>query len=208
MATILAWRPRDLREAYLPFLRAEGVANYFSDPVFRAALAKSPEEDQQMAVAHFTTVFGNQSLTWESLSWLRERTRLPIVLKGILHPDDARRAADAGVDGIVVSNHGGRQVDGSIASLDALPAVVEAVGDSLTVLLDSGIRTGSDVFKALSLGARAVLLGRPYMWGLALAGEDGVRDVLRAFLADLDLTFALSGYCAPGELSAACLARA
>ena len=204
---IRAWRPRDLSQAYLPFLRAEGVANYFSDPVFRAALAKPPEEDPQAAVGHFVTLFGNPSLTWDSLAWLRERTRLPIVLKGIVHPEDARRAVDAGVDGVIVSNHGGRQVDGALGTLDALPAVVEAVGDRLAVLFDSGIRSGADAFKALALGAQAVLLGRVYMWGLALAGEEGVREVVRSFLADLDLTFALSGFTRPDELSPECLTR-
>ena len=133
-------------------------------------------------------------MTWDDLAWLREQTTLPIVLKGVLHPDDAREALARGVDGVIVSNHGGRQVDGAIATLDALPAVVEAVGDELAVLLDSGIRGGADAFKALALGARAVLLGRPAMWGLAVAGEDGVRTVLRSFLAELDLTLALSGH--------------
>ena len=131
--------------------------------------------------------------TWEDLRWLRDQWDGPIVLKGVLHPDDARRAADAGMDGVVVSNHGGRQIDGEIASLDALPDVVAAVGDRMAVLFDSGIRTGSDVIKALALGADAVLVGRPYVYGLGLGGEDGVRHVLRSLLADLDLTVGLSG---------------
>jgi lactate 2-monooxygenase len=191
---LLGWRPRDLELAYLPFLHGEGMANYLSDPVFRAALDAPPEEDIGGAIRHFLRVFSDASVTWERLALLRESTRLPILLKGILHPDDARRAADHGVDGIVVSNHGGRQVDGAVAALDALPAVVEAVPDSLPVLFDSGIRTASDAVVALALGARAVLLGRPYVWALAAGGEAGVAELLRNLLAELDLTLALSGH--------------
>jgi L-lactate dehydrogenase (cytochrome) len=188
---LLAWRPRDLQNSYLPFLRATGIANYLSDPVFNRGLDGA--EDAQK-ILKFLGVFSDPSVTWESLQFIRDHTSLPIVLKGILHPLDARRALDAGVNGIVVSNHGGRQVDGAIGALDALPAVVEAVAGRIPVLFDSGVRGGADAFKALALGARAVLLGRPYMYGLALGGEDGVRTVLRSFLAELDLTLALSGY--------------
>jgi len=191
---LLGWRPRDLRGAYLPFLWSEGIANYLSDPVFRAALERPPEEDALAAVGHFVGLFSNPTVTWDDLSLVRDCTDLPILLKGILHPDDAREAAARGMNGVVVSNHGGRQVDGAIGALAALPAVVDAVGAELTVLFDSGIRGGADAFKALALGARAVLLGRPYLWGLALAGEEGVRHVLRCLLAELDLTLALSGY--------------
>jgi lactate 2-monooxygenase len=205
---MLAWRPRDLELAYLPFLQGEGIANYLSDPVFRAALPAPPEEDMAGAVRHFLTVFSDPSVTWTGLSFLRENTRLPIVLKGILHPDDARRAVDHGVDGILVSNHGGRQVDGSIAALDALPGVVDAVPESLPVLFDSGIRSAADAFVALALGARAVLLGRPYVWALAVAGEEGVAELLRGFLAELDLTFALTGHTRPAELGREALVRA
>jgi lactate 2-monooxygenase len=190
---LLGWRPRDLDNAYLPFLKGEGVANYFSDPVFRAALERPPEEDPGPAIGHWAYQFANPRVTWADLEWLREQTKLPIVLKGILHPEDARRAADSGVEGLIVSNHGGRQVDGSIAALDALPAVRDAAGE-LAVLFDSGIRTGADVFKALALGADAVCLGRPFMWGLGLDGQAGVEHVLRCLLAELDLTLALSGY--------------
>jgi lactate 2-monooxygenase len=190
---LLGWRPRDLDNAYLPFLKGEGVANYFSDPVFRAALERPPEEDPGPAIGHWAYQFANPRVTWEDLAWLREQTKLPIVLKGVLHPEDARRAADSGVEGLIVSNHGGRQVDGSIAALDALPAVRDAAGE-LAVLFDSGIRTGADVFKALALGADAVCLGRPFMWGLGLDGQAGVEHVLRCLLAELDLTLALSGY--------------
>jgi isopentenyl diphosphate isomerase/L-lactate dehydrogenase-like FMN-dependent dehydrogenase len=191
---LLAWRPRDLDQAYLPFLKGIGVANYFSDPVFRDGLAKPPEEDLQAAVGHWVTAFSNPGMTWDDLEFLRSNTELPIVLKGIQHSDDARKAVDAGIDGIVVSNHGGRQVDGAIGSLDALPGIVDVLPDDYPVLFDSGIRNGSDVFKALALGARAVLLGRPYVWGLAVGGEKGVRHVVRGILAQLDLTLALSGH--------------
>jgi lactate 2-monooxygenase len=190
---LLGWRPADLGEAFLPFLWGEGAVNYLQDPVFRGMLAKTPEEDMQTAIATFLWQFANPSVTWDDLAFLRERTSLPIVLKGILNPDDARLAIEHGVDGIIVSNHGGRQVDGAIAALDALPPVVQAVAGACEVLFDSGIRSGADAFKALALGARAVLLGRPFMWGLTLGGRQGVVDVLRAFLAELDLTMALSG---------------
>src|SRR6202050_3164050 len=191
---LLGWRPRDLRNGYLPFLKGEGVANYFSDPVFRSALERTPEEDPGPAIGHWAYQFANPSVTWEDLAWLREQTELPIVLKGILHAEDARRALDAGVDGLIVSNHGGRQVDGSIGALDALEGVRDAVGANFPVLFDSGIRTGADILKALALGANAVCLGRPYVWGLALDGQAGVEHVLRCLLAELDLTVALSGY--------------
>ena len=198
---LLAWRPRDLATAYLPFLQGIGIAHYLTDPVFRAQLERPPEEDLPAAVGRWASIVTNPALDWDDLAFLRERTRLPILLKGILHPDDARRAVDAGLDGVVVSNHGGRQLDGAVATLDALPAVVAAVPEGFPVLLDSGIRTGADIVKALALGARAVLLGRPYVWGLGVAGEEGVRAVLRGLLADLDLTLALSGHRAVAELS-------
>jgi lactate 2-monooxygenase len=189
----LAWRPRDLAAAYLPFLQRLGLANYESDPAFLAGLERSPDDDPTSSILRWLSMFGDPSKTWDDLPWLREHWDGPIVLKGVLHPDDARRAADAGMDGVVVSNHGGRQVDGSIASLEALPDVVTAVGDRIEVLFDSGVRTGSDVVKAIALGARAVLVGRPYVYGLGLGGEAGVRHVLRSLLAELDLAMALSG---------------
>jgi lactate 2-monooxygenase len=153
---------------------------------------RSPRPRQ--AAMTFVDTFTRPSLNWDDVALVRDATRLPLLLKGILHPDDARRALDYGVDGIVVSNHGGRQVDGAIASLDALPAIVSAVGERVPVLLDSGIRGGADVFKALALGAHAVLIGRPYCYGLAIAGEAGVREVIQNFFADLDLTLALTGH--------------
>ena len=203
--SMLAWRERDLQHAYLPFILGQGLGNYFSDPVFRALLPQPPEQNPAAAIQVWSGLFSNTELTWNDLAFLREHTRLPIVLKGILHADDAARALDAGMDGLIVSNHGGRQVDGAIASLDALPAVVQRVNGTVPVLFDGGIRRGADVFKAIALGARAVLLGRLYTWGLAVAGEAGVRDVLLNLLADFDLTMALSGYTSCRELSASAL---
>jgi L-lactate dehydrogenase (cytochrome) len=204
---IPGWKPRDLQQAWLPFLNGMGVANYFQDPVFRAALEQPPEEDVGAATGHFLGIQANPALTWDDLAQLREMTSLPIVVKGIQHPDDAREAVSRGVDGIVVSNHGGRQVDGAIASLDALPAIAGAVSDQdLAILFDSGIRGGGDALKALALGADAVCLGRPYVWGLALDGQAGVEAVLKMVLAELDLTMALCGLTRPEEIGPELLA--
>jgi L-lactate dehydrogenase (cytochrome) len=203
---IPGWKPRDLQQAWLPFLNGMGVANYFQDPVFRAALEKTPEEDPGMATGHFLGVQANPSLSWDDLAQLREMTSLPIVVKGIQHVDDAREAVSRGVDGIVVSNHGGRQVDGALASLDALAPIAEAVGGELAILLDSGVRGGADVLKALAVGADAVCLGRPYLWGLALDGQAGVETVLKMVLAELDLTMALCGLARPEEIGPELLA--
>ena len=192
--SLLAWRPADLEQAYLPFIVGEGIANYLSDPTFLASLEKSPEEDMGAAILKWIGVFSNPGYSWDDLAMIRAATDMPILLKGITHPDDARQAVEQGVDGVVVSNHGGRQVDGAIAALDALPGVVSAVPEQFPVLFDSGIRTASDIIKAIALGARAVLLGRPFIWGLALGGEEGVRQVVRGMLAELDLTLALAGH--------------
>jgi isopentenyl diphosphate isomerase/L-lactate dehydrogenase-like FMN-dependent dehydrogenase len=228
--TMPGWRPQDLNLGSLPFTTGVGLAQYTSDPRFRALVAervrtqgaaprprtrvtagavrslvsitrehpgrfrdnlRSPEP--RAAVETFLDLYSNPGLSWDHIATLRDRTRLPVLLKGILHPDDARRAADVGAAGVIVSNHGGRQVDGSVAALDALPAVREAVGPGLAVVLDSGVRSGADVFKALALGADAVAIGRPYVYGLALAGEAGVHDVMANILAELDLTMGLSG---------------
>ncbi len=159
------------------------------------------------AVETFLGIYSRPSITWDDLAWLRSRTRLPILLKGVLHPDDARRALDEGVDGLVVSTHGGRQVDRSISALDALPEVVGAVAGRAPVLLDSGIRSGADVFTAVALGATAVLLGRPFAWGLALAGEEGVRQVISDVVGEFDLTLGLTGHTSVGELSPDILRR-
>jgi lactate 2-monooxygenase len=205
---LLGWRPRDLQGAFLPFLQGVGIAHYLSDPEFVAPLDTSPEDDLPSAVMRWAQVFSDPSTTWERLRELREMTKLPLLLKGILHPDDARTAAESDIDGIIVSNHGGRQVDGAVATLDALPEIVAAVPDGFPVLFDSGIRGAADAVKALALGATAVLLGRPYVWGLAVGGADGVRQVLRSFLAELDLTLALAGCSSVRELDPSLLRRA
>ncbi|MEO7520837.1 MAG: alpha-hydroxy-acid oxidizing protein, partial [Gemmatimonas sp.] len=224
--TMLGWRPRDLDLAYLPFMRGMGIAQYTSDPVFRAEanaldvaggpspkitlhalraarelLARTPGTMlshvrsgwPRRAVRHFIATYSRPSLRWADIARLRVMTSLPIILKGVLHPEDARLAVEHGVDGVVVSNHGGRQVDGEIASLDALPAVAHTIRGRIPVLFDSGVRSGADVFKALALGASAVLIGRPYVYGLAIAGEAGVREVLANIRAEFDLTMGLAG---------------
>jgi lactate 2-monooxygenase len=225
---MLGWRPRDLDLAYLPFAHGQGIAQYTSDPVFRelvrgrmtSPLARSrvtpaairtlvdmtraypgPGAEARYAVDTFLDVFSRSSLTWQNLSFLREHTGLPIVLKGIQHPDDARLAIDNGVDAVQVSNHAGRQVDGAIGALDALPGVVNAVAGRIPVLFDSGVRTGSDLLVALALGATAVAVGRPYVYGLAAAGQAGVAAVLRNLLAEFDLSLALAGHESPSTLS-------
>jgi lactate 2-monooxygenase len=231
--TLLGWRPRDLDLGYLPFLRGLGLAQYLSDPIFQEKIPPSAPDTgfkpqglgivkaamslrrkgkefglsmQQMrcAVAHFVATYSRPDLTWNDIARLRAMTKLPILLKGVRHAEDAKVAAQHGVNGLIVSNHGGRQVDGERGSLDNLPAVVAAAG-SMPVLFDSSIRTGADIFKALALGAKAVLLGRPYVYGLTLAGEAGVREVIRNTIADFDLTMALSGVSAASRIDGQCL---
>jgi isopentenyl diphosphate isomerase/L-lactate dehydrogenase-like FMN-dependent dehydrogenase len=235
--TMLGWRIRDLDLGFLPFLAAEGIAQYVSDPEFQRLVdaAPGPERDRitpgavralwrlsrrypgstwsnlrsprpRQAVRTFLDVFSRPAMSWQDLALVRDATKLPILVKGILHPDDARLALEHGVDGIIVSNHGGRQIDGEVASLDALPTVLDAVEGRVHVLLDSGIRGGADVFKALALGASAVLLGRPYCYGLAIAGEAGVREVIQNFAADFDITMALTGCSSVEEIGSDSLA--
>ncbi len=189
---VTGWRPRDLNAGNFPQLRGAVLENYFADPVFRRLLGKPPRDDLPAAVALWASLFG-KVLTWEHLAWLRSLTRLPLVLKGICHPDDAARAVDHGMDAIYCSNHGGRQANGGIAAIDLLPAVVAAAGTT-PVLFDSGVRSGSDVVKALALGATAVGVGRPYVYGLALDGADGAAHVLKCLLAEADLLMAVNGY--------------
>lgn len=190
---MMAWREKDIENAYLPFLAGKGIGNYLEDPVFRSRLSKPPEDDMQAAITLWAKVFGNPTLTWDDIQYIRMQTSLPILLKGILHPEDAKLALYHGVDGIIVSNHGGRQVDGAISAIEALPEICDVINGEIPVLMDSGIRRGSDIIKAIALGAKAVLVGRPYIYGMALAGEEGVKQVLRNLIADLDLTMALSG---------------
>jgi lactate 2-monooxygenase len=202
----LGWRDRDLRKSYLPFLAGEGCAQFFSDPVFRSRLERPPEEDVLGAAATMLGMFPNLGLNWDDLGWLRERTELPLLVKGVLTGEDAVRARECGVDGIIVSNHGGRQVDGAIAALDALEEVRAAVGPEITVLMDSGIRRGPDVLKALALGADAVLLGRPYAYGLAVGGQKGVEAVIWHLMAETDLTLALAGGTQASDLDSSWIA--
>lgn len=176
----------------MPFLYGEGLANYFTDPVFLAAVG-DPAKNKMETMMHFANCFSNPSSTWSDLAVIRNCTKLPVIVKGILHPDDAKKAIDNGADGIIVSNHGGRQMDGAIGALETLAAIADAVVHKTTILFDSGIRRGADVFKAMALGAKAVLIGRPYAYGLALAGEQGVKEVLANLLADVDLTLGLAG---------------
>lgn len=201
----LGWRPRDLMHASMPQLAGKCLANYFTDPVFRSRLEKSPEEDPGTATITWAMTFGNPTLTWEDLAWLRSLTDLPLLLKGICHPDDVRRARDAGVDGIYCSNHGGRQA-ASAPALDFLPAVVEAA-EGMPVLFDSGVRSGVDVVKALALGATAVGIGRPYGWGVTLGGAAGAAWVLQCLLAEADLTMGLNGYRTVADLGRDALVR-
>ncbi len=219
--TQLGWRPRDLDRAFLPFIHGMGIAQYTTDPVFRRLAEERPAERPSARVTPaavrtllelrrrgvtraqvqtFLDVFSRQDLTWDRLAWLRERTRLPILLKGVQHPDDGRRAVDEGVDGVWVSNHAGRQIDGAIAALDALPLVADAVGGRAPIVFDSGVRTGADVLRALALGATAVAVAHPWIYGMAIAGEEGAREALRNVLAELDLALGLSGNRSIAEL--------
>ncbi|MGN6781634.1 MAG: alpha-hydroxy-acid oxidizing protein [Marmoricola sp.] len=201
----LGYRPRDLRHASMPQLEGLCLANYFSDPVFCSRLEKSPQDDPGAAVVAWAMTFGNPALSWDDLGWLRGLTDLPMLLKGICHPDDVRRARDGGIDGIYCSNHGGRQA-GSAPALDLLPAVVSAA-DGMPVLFDSGVRSGVDVVKALALGATAVGIGRPYGYGAVLGGAEGTVHVLRSLLAEADLTMGLNGIHAVRDLSSDVLVR-
>ena len=205
----MAWRPSDLDNGFVPFMKGVGTQNAFSDPVFqekyRQAAGKEIEEDVMAAASAWNAdLFSSQGSrhTWEDIAFLRCHWHGPIVLKGIQHVDDALKAVHFGVQGIVVSNHGGRQVDGAIGSLEVLPEIVDAVGNSLTVLFDSGIRTGADIVKALCLGAKAVLVGRPWVYGLGIAGKKGAQDVLLGLLAVSDQSLpAIPGLILPRTLT-------
>jgi lactate 2-monooxygenase len=199
------WRPRDLNTGNFPQLRGYVLQNYFKDEVFLKRLKESPEDDLKAATLEWIKVWGN-SLHWADLTWLRSLTKLPILLKGICHPDDVRRAKDYGIDGTYCSNHGGRQANGGLPALDALSAVVEAA-DGMPVLFDSGVRSGSDAAKALAIGATAVGVGRPYIYALAVGGTDGVVSQLRSMLAELDLLMAIDGFPTVADLRAAGVQR-
>lgn len=192
-------RERDLRNRFVlpPGVRPRNFAEFVD-----------LEGGSQQAFFEYIQSLVDPSLTWEAVDWLREQTRLPILLKGILRPDDAERAVEHGASGVIVSNHGGRQLDGVPATIEALPAVAEAVGKRVPVLMDGGIRRGTDVLKAIALGARAVLIGRPYVWGLAVEGEAGVRNVLDLLRAELELALALAGCPSPAQVGKDLMARA
>ncbi len=202
----LGWRPRDLAIASFPQLKGLCLANYFTDPVFRSRLEHPPEEDVEAATGLWALTFGNPGMTWDDLDWIRSLTDLPLLVKGVLDPDDARRAIDHGVDGLYCSNHGGRQANGGLRALDCLPDVVAAAGD-VPVVFDSGVRSGADVVKALALGATAVGIGRPYAYGLAVGGQAGVEHVLRCLLAEADLIMAVDGYASIADLTPAAMRR-
>lgn len=192
-STLLGWREQDLRNAFLPFLTGQGMGNYFSDPVFLSMLDQPPEEDLKAACRKALAEGNNTCFSWKDLEFITKETELPVLLKGVTHPDDALLAAEHGAAGIIVSNHGGRQLDGAIATLEALPSVCEAVEHKIPVLMDSGIRRGADIIKALALGASAVLVGRPYIYGLAVAGENGVKAVAENLIAETELQMAICG---------------
>ena len=202
----LGWRPRDLRQAYLPFLKGEGCGQFFSDPVFVSRLDKPPAEDPLTAAAMMLATFPNLGLTWDDLDWLRSQTSLPLLVKGVLRADDANLAFEHGMDGVIVSNHGGRQVDGAVAALDALVEIRGALPDAV-LLMDGGIRTGADILKAVALGADAVLVGRPYAYALAVGGRRGVEELIQNLMAELDLNLALLGAHSVGELDRSWLTK-
>ncbi|WP_239619213.1 alpha-hydroxy-acid oxidizing protein [Cohnella mopanensis] len=192
-STLLGWRETDLQNAYLPFLTGQGMGNYFSDPVFCSKLKEAPDKNTKDAALKALEEGNNTCFTWKELEFIREQTRLPLLIKGITHPDDAIMALEHGVDGIIVSNHGGRQLDGAVATLDSLSSICESIQGKIPILMDSGVRRGADILKAIALGATAVLIGRPYAYALAVAGEVGVQEVINHLIAETELQLAISG---------------
>ncbi|MBK7811729.1 MAG: alpha-hydroxy-acid oxidizing protein [Saprospiraceae bacterium] len=224
--TTLGWRQRDLNNAYLPFIRGLGIAQYTSDPVFKELLKDVNLQTQKSAgnifqklrllhellknypgsyfenlkskepikaVRKFIEIYSRPELNWDDIQWLKEISNIPVLLKGILHPNDALQAIKLGIDGIVISNHGGRQIDRVISSLDALVEIKKVVPKDYPLILDSGIRTGTDIFMALALGAKTVLLGRPYVYALAINGSKGVLEITKNILAEFEITMKLAG---------------
>ena len=198
---VLGWRPADLNRGFLPFLRGIGVRNYTTDPAFMSTIEVARRGDPHAIGEQWLRIFPHAGLNWTDLAWLRDQWKGPILIKGIQHPHDATRSIDEGLDGVIVSNHGGRQIDSGLATIDSLAAIVAAVDDRIPVLIDSGIRTGTDVLKAIALGASAALIGRSFLYGLALAGQAGVEHVIRCTLAELELSMALAGASTPDELT-------
>lgn len=205
--TMLGWRERDLKNEYLPFLKGEGIANYLTDEKFLSGLTKSPKEDIREAVSKFLSVYVNPKFSWDDLKEIIRYTKLPVVLKGITHPDDAEISINLGVKGIVISNHGGRQVDGVISTIDSLATITEGRNLKVDIMIDSGIRHASDAMKAISLGAKAVLIGRPYAYALAAGGQQGVEAYLNQLTSEMDLQLGLSGFSSPSQLGRECVTR-
>lgn len=194
------WRTRLQATGQIPMSEQHGVANFFEDPAFRDRLERPPESDPERAIDEMREISKYPELTWRELKALTNRTSVPVFVKGVLHPADARRAVEF-ADGIVVSNHGGRQIDGEVGALEMLPAIADAVGNAGDIVFDSGIRSGADVLKAIALGADAVGLGRPYIFALAAGGEEGVRELLKNVHAEFDLTLALAGFESPASVT-------
>lgn len=201
---LLGWRKRDYRNGYSPLKLLQGAANYIHDPVFQDMVPQLTEKHIRDAILDN---IHHPNLSWDDLRFLRNQTKLPIVVKGILHPADARQVVDLGLDAIIVSNHGGRQLDGAIASVRALPAIVQEVDEAVPILMDGGVRSGADVFKAIALGADSVLIGRPYVYGLVADGQAGVSRVIGDLRTELELTYALSGVTRTAEISSAYLVK-
>jgi len=206
-STMLGWRECDLRNGYFPFLHGHGMGNYFSDPVFKKLVEKPIDEAKEAAIQRALDEGNNTCLTWKEVEFICGATNLPVLLKGVTHPADAELALDHGVDGLIVSNHGGRQLDGAIATLDALPEVCDVIRGRIPVLMDSGIRRGADVLKALALGATAVLLGRPYAYALAVAGEKGVWEVIQNLIGEIEVQLGVSGHKAMTQVDRSLLSR-
>lgn len=196
---MLGWRVEDIRNRFSPLKLGLGKANYEADPVFLRSLEN---QDAESIIQGILNNINHPTLNWKHVAALKERTSLPILLKGILHPEDARLAVDNGIDGIIVSNHGGRQLDGVISAIDALPLVVEEIKGAVPVLFDSGIRRGTDVVKALALGADAVFIGRPFIYGLAVDGQNGVEKVLANFIEETKISISLAGISSVKDLPA------
>ena len=198
--TMLGWREQDIKNAYLPFLQGEGIANFITDPEFLKRLETSPENNMQAAIEEFLMVYVNPSFTWDGFRKIRSWTKLPILIKGISSEEDVHTAVKYGADGVIISNHGGRQVDGSISSLEALDEITGENKPEFTILFDSGIRHAADAMKALALGASGVLIGRPYCYAMAVAGQRGIERYLNQLRAEFDLQMALSGYSSISQL--------
>lgn len=201
------WEERDLRNAYFPAMFPHAITNFLTDPVFIGKIPEKYRTNYPYILNEVFRIFYNPGLNWRQLDQLRDAAKLPILLKGILHPDDAERAVSSGIDGIIVSNHGGRQLDGSISALEVLPEICNRIRGRVPVLLDSGIRHGTDVIKALSLGASAVLVGRLYVYALAVAGEAGVKRAVSNLIAELDISMANAGRRSISSLDASLLVQ-